>query len=149
MLSPEPEGDYYWDLTLKDGRVIPIPPRGVPVVKRRMEQREPINTTTMSIPFSEIKGFEQTSRRFTDLPLLEQAAIAFGEPVYSEDGAIKVQWVKKQVTQSEYNKYYSKGNYQKLGNEDNMVVVAFLLPVHKINLHKVQYCTPVDIQSLR
>lgn len=147
-MDPKTE-DYYWDLTLKDGRVVPIPPPGVPVVARKMQAREPIRTTNGVIPFSEIKGFDKTSRRFSSLPLLEQAAIAFNEPVFSEDGAIKVRWVKKQVTPSEYAKYYAKGGYQRLYDDEGMVWVAFVLPAHKVDLHKVQYCTDNDIKSLR
>ena len=148
-LLPEPIGEYYWDLTLQDGTVIPIPPVGVPVVNRKMVVREPIKTTTMTIPFSDIKSFRQSSKRFSNLPLLDQAAIAFGEPVFNEDGAVKVRWVKKQVTQMEYNKYYAKGSYQKLGNEEGMVTVAFRLPLHKINLTKVQHCTNEEVKTLR
>lgn len=136
------EEEYYWDLTLKDGRVVHIPPKGVPVVQRKMQAREPVVTNTMTIPFSEIKGFEKSSRKKVDVPLLEEVAQAFNEPMFTEEGAIKARWVKKEVTRGEYERQYAKSpSYKYLSGEEGMVQVAFVLAVHQIDLNKVQYCT--------
>lgn len=143
------EEEYYWDLTLKDGRVIHIPPKGVPIVQRKMQDREPVVTSTMTIPFSEIKGFEKSSRKKADVPLLEQAAMAFGDPMFTEEGAIKARWVKKEVTRGEYEKQYAKSpSYKYLASDDGMVTIAFVLAVHQIDFNKVQYCTNEEEKSL-
>lgn len=145
---PNAEDDYYWNLTLKDGRVIPVPPKAVSVIKRKMTNREPIHSKHETIPFSEIKGFERSSRRFTDVKLLEEAAQAFKEPVVTEDG-VKARWVKKQVTQSEYDKYYAKSiMYRMVGQTEGMVMVAVLLPIHMINPQIHIDCTPEEAKKL-
>ena len=141
--------NYYWDLTLRDGTVVEIPPAGVDVVKRRMASGQTINTKTMSIPPNEIKSFRQTERIHTEQPLLEAAAAAFDSPVYNEDGDIKVRWVKKSVPADRYNRFYSASpGYRKLGNDNGMVVVAFRLPVHQIDINKVSYCSDDEIRQL-
>lgn len=148
-MSPELQEDYYWELTLKDGSVLPIPPEGVPIVQRKMVAREPIRTTSRIVPFSEIKGFDKTSRRKTEQKLLEDASRAFNEPMFNEDGDILARWVKREVTQGEYDRYYAKSpSYQRLRNEDGMVVIAFAVPIHQINFNRVSYCTPDEERLL-
>lgn len=132
---------FYWDLTLKDGRVIPVKPEYAPGIKEKMSAKEPLVTSNGVIPFSEIKGFDKTSRHFTITPLLEEAAQAFKEPLYNDEGDIKARWVKKQVTSGEYSKHYSKLGYHRLSDFNGMVTVAFVLPIHIIDLNKVSYCT--------
>lgn len=148
MQLPNRENDYYWELQLRDGQKISVPPAGVPIVQRKMSAKEAIPTSTMTIPYADIVRFVKTSRRFTDVKLIEDAARAFNEPVYTEDGAIKARWVKRQVTPQEYSSYYAKGNYRRLGEEDGMVWVAFVLPVHKIDFNKVEYCTVEEERNL-
>jgi hypothetical protein len=146
---PNPETDYYWNLTLKDGRTLPIPPVGVAVVQRKINEKAPIHTRNEMIPFSEVKGFEKTSRRFTDVKLLEDTARAFKEPVVTDEGAVKARWVKKHVSQSEYDKYYAKSiMYKYLTNVEGMVAVALLLPVHMIDPSIHEPCTPEEEKRL-
>lgn len=146
---PNEATDYYWNLILKDGRVLPIPPRGVPVVQRKINAKEPIHTKSEMIPFSEVKGFEQTSRRHTDVKLLEDTARAFNEPVVTDQGEVKARWVKKHVSQAEYDKYYAKSiMYRKIADTEGMVAVAMLLPVHKIDFQVHEYCTPEEEKKL-
>lgn len=149
MLIGTVADDYYWDLTLKDGTVVHIPPNGVDVVQRKMQAREPVRTSTSTIPFSEIKGFEKSSRRKVDTTLLEEVAQAFHEPMYTEEGAIKARWVKKDVTRGEYERQYAKSpSYKYLASEEGLVTIAFVLAVHQINLQKVSYCTPEEERTL-
>lgn len=147
------EDVFYWNLTLKDGRVIPIPPKGVAIVQRKMAAREPIITNESTIPFSEIRGFDKSSRRLAQQSLLpEEVAQAFDEPIITKDKngleMVKARWVKKQVTTHEYAKQYAK-NYRRLGDTDGgMVWVAFVMPVHKIDTRRLTYCTTDDIKTL-
>lgn len=148
----EPEEQYYWRLTTKDGRQVLIPPSAVSVVRRRIEARETINTTSITVPFSEIKTFEKTAKKAINIPLIEDAAKAFGEPMITEfeDGTlgIKARWVKKQITPNEWASYYSKGSYKRLDEEDGFVWVAFVVGAHQVNTDRVSYCTDEEIRKL-
>lgn len=142
--------NHYWELTLRDGTKVQIPPEGVEVVQRRWDQGRPISTRRQVIPPNQIVSFEQTSRVKTDVPLIEAAAQAFKEPMEEEvNGEIVIQarWVKKQVTQREWEKFYSASGYKRLPDEGGMVVVAFRLPTHQID-SKVSYCSDSDIKVL-
>lgn len=144
---------YYWNLTLKDGQVIPIPPKGVPIVQKKMELREVIKTPRHRIPFSEIKSFEQSAKVYEGIPLEEEAAKAFNEPMLTSNDegveSIKARWVKKRVTQGEYNNHYSKGQgYTYLSNEDGFVWVAFTVAAHQVDTTKVEYCNSDDVKKL-
>lgn len=146
--------EYIWKLTLKDGRVIPIPPQHVGVVRHKYQRREPIKTTQGDYPFSEIKSFEPTSRTMEPVPLDDQAAQAFKDPVITQDedgrDMVKARWVKKQITTQEWSGKHAKvGMYRKLGDAGGgMVWVAFIQPVHQINTRIVQYCSPEDVRYL-
>lgn len=149
--------EYYWELILKDGEEIEIPPLAVEVVQRRLGNKDTINLKTRSIPFSEIKIFQQTSKPYGEQPLLDAAAQAFKDPIYVEtvsplgrkEEAIKGQFVKKKVTRREFNKYYAKlPSYRKLEDNGNFIEVAWLMPVHEIDVSKMNYCTPDEVELL-
>lgn len=149
MQLPKAENDYYWRLTLRDGREVDIPPKYVDIVKRKMDDREPIHTTSGSIPFSSIDSFDRTSRRFTDTALLEGAAQAFKEPLFTESGGVAARWVKKVVSQHEYDRKYSKSpQYRRLQDNDGMVVIAFVIPTHLFNKSLMEYCTEEEERTL-
>lgn len=148
-----PVEEYVWLLTTKDGREVKIPPTAVDAVRRKITAREAIATTTATIPFSEVKSFYKTAEKMVTVPLLEEAARAFNEPVVTEleDGsrAVKARWVKKQVTNDEWARYYSKGSYRRLEDGDaGLVWIAFVLPAHQIDSSKHSYCTPDEIRLL-
>lgn len=139
---------FYWELIQHDGTRLEIPPNGVDVIKRRMEQGQVIHTAhSGSIPANQIKTFRPTEKPFTDMALLESASQAFNEPVYTEDG-ILARWVKKQVPQSKWDKYYAPTGYRKLHDMNGMVTVAFRLPVHQINQLVTPYCSSDEVKML-
>lgn len=141
--------EYYWELVTKDDSRYEIPPEAVEVVQRRMGNKDPINLSTATIPFSEIKHFRITDKAHTNQPLLEAAAQAFNEPIFNEDGSMVVRWVKKNVPNREYAKHYSHiPAYRRLGDDGNMVTVAFLLAVHDIDVNKVTDCTENEVREL-
>lgn len=141
--------EYYWELVTKDDERYEIPPEAVGVVQRRMGNKEPINLSTATIPFSEIKHFRVTSKAFTRQPLLEAAAQAFNEPMFNDDGSIVSRWVKKSVPHREYGKHYSHIlGYRRISDDGNMVTIAFRLAVHDIDVNKVTYCTPEEEREL-
>lgn len=146
---PNKENDYYWNLVLRDGRTVVIPPKSVSLVKQRMDSRQPIHTTNGSIPFAQIESFDRSSRRLTDVKLVEGVAQAFNEPLVTEDGEVKARWVKKEVSRTEYDKRMSKSTfYHFLGEEGGMVTVGFLLPVHRFDKYTMQYCDSNEEQRL-
>lgn len=149
--------EYYWELILKDGDIIEVSPPAVPVIQKRISNKDPVNLRTRVIPFSEIKEFRLTSKPFGQQPLLEAAAQAFNEPMYFEmetpygytEQVMEAKWVKKRVTQQEYTTYYGKSpGYQKVGDDNGLVWVGFRLPVHDIDVNRVDYCSPEEEKRL-
>lgn len=148
--------DYYWELLLRDGTKIPIPPKYVDMVRRKMVAKDPIPTSRKVIPFAQIESFDKTSRRQTDTKLLEDVAQAFGEPMartreFSDgtaDEAVAIRWVKKQVTQREWGKYYSPHGYRRINESGGITVVAWKQPIHQFDATRMEYCTPDEVIML-
>lgn len=144
--------NYYWELRYgdwKDLKRIIIPPSAVDTVKRRWDNGEPIHTTTGSIPANQIKEFEITDKLFNPQPLIEDVARVFNEPVLTEDGSVVARWVKRPVTRQKWEKYYSiSQGYRYLDDQNGMVMMAFSLPVHQIDLHNTTYCSQEELIRL-
>lgn len=143
--------DVYWELVTKDGETrIEIPPASVDIVKKRWNAGEPIHTKNYgSIAANTIKYFRPTTKVYGQLPLLEAASQAFGEPIYNDDGSIISRWVTSEVTNMEYAKLYSHvPAYRKLRSDGGLVTVAFLKPVHAIDVNKTPYCTEEEEKML-
>lgn len=114
-----------------------------------MADNLPINTKTMSIPAHQIKSFRICEKPYTSTPLLEEVAGVFKEAMHNDDGSMIYRWVKKGVTQDKWNKYYSPNvAYKKIGDENNMVIIAFKLPVHLINASVTPYCTEQEVNII-
>lgn len=142
---PNPEEDYVWDLHVRDGRVIPFAPNSVEAVKDKLQNGESVG----SIPADDVVRFERTDRRFTDYTLQEETARLLKEPLMSHDNRVKARWVKKEVSQSEYDKYYGKSMaYRYLDNSADGVMIAMTVPAHMVDLERVQYCTPDEEEKL-
>lgn len=139
--------DYYWELIQFDGTRLDIPPDAVEVVKRRMASGQTINTKTMSIPSNQIKTFRQTEKRFNSQHLLEEVAQAFKEPLETEDG-VQSRWVKRDVMQNKWEKYFAAiPSYRLLSEDNGMASIAYKLPVHLIT-ETVSNCTEDEIAKL-
>lgn len=141
--------EYYWELITRDGSRFEVPPSAVPVVKRRMDNHDPINFKTASVPYAQIEHFRITDKVYTDQPLLDSVAQAFKEEQISETGDMQVRWVKKTVTQDKWNKYYSANPaYRLLAEEGGMSQIAFRVPVHQIDQQLTPYCTEEEVSKL-
>lgn len=124
-------------------------PSAVEVIRRRWDAGEPIHFPDMTIPAHQIVEFRRTSRPYGQ-PLLDAAAQAFNEEMTNPDGSIVFRWVKKNVTSREYNKSYrGLPAYRRLGEENGMVVVAWRLPVHEIDVRSMSYCDENEINVLQ
>src|SRR5690242_4882930 len=129
--------NHTWELLLKDGRVIDIPPTAVETVKRRWEEHKPINLKSESIPWNDIAKFAKTGKTWGQQLLADGAAQAFKEPVLHEDGSIEFRWVRKDVSGHQWATHFSKiPSYRMLKNEDGLITMAFKLPVHLIDQSK-------------
>lgn len=138
----------YWEIIQFDGTITHIPPDAVDVVKRRLENGQHIHTKTATIPSNQVKSFRQTERQYQDTKLIEEASMAFNEAVLTEEGVV-CRWVKKRVPRDRWDKYYSKiPSYRLLDGKDNMFEIAFQLPIHTVDLHKVSFCTENEINKL-
>lgn len=139
------ETEYYWEIVERDGAVTKIPPQHREIVQKRWDEGQPIVTLTHTIPSHQIVKFRMTSERYGEQPLLDAAARAFNEPIIN-NGGVRSKWVKKIVSQqSELLKIPS---YRVIGRENGMVVIAFKMPVHLIDLQKVEECNVSDIALL-
>ena len=121
----------------------------VETVQRRGDNRQPIHTSNGSIPYTDIMDFRQSSKPYGAQPAIEAAAAAFNEPMETADGSIQARWVKKYVTQREWNKHYAGiPAYRKLGDDRGMVVLAVRLPVHHIDTTVHSFCTEEEEKRL-
>lgn len=147
---PNPEEDYYYDLSLRDGRVIPVAPKVVDAVQKLIDAQHPIPSPAGSIPVEDVTEFKKTNRRYTDFRIQEDAARALKETLLNHEGDVKARWVKKEVGRSEYDKYYAKSHaYRHLYDTSDGVMVAFTVPAHLVDTEKVRYCTDEEEQNLR
>lgn len=140
--------DYYWEIVQFDDTKVDIPPQAVETVKRRLDNKEPINLKTMSIPANQVKAFRQTGKRYSEQPLIEDVARAFNEPLLTEDGSVVAKWVKKPITAHDRAKAYNNPAYKTLTSDGNMVMVAFRLPAHLIDPRELTECTEDEIRQL-
>lgn len=163
--------EVYWELITKEGERIEIPPASVDIVKKRWNDGDPIHTKIYgSIAASTIKYFRPTTKVYGQQPLLEAAAQAFKEPIFVKSGkqlfnvaargeperlveieyeGMECRWVKKEVTQQEWNNYYAKHNfYYKLDTVGGMVMIAFTRPTHDIDIATTPYCTDEEEKML-
>lgn len=141
--------DNYWELTLKDGTKMLIAPQTVDKVKEKLANKDPLQMKNRVIPFSEIKDFQISEKRFTaGQNLLDDVSKAFNEPQYGEGENILCYWVRKNVTQEKYNNHYAAiGGYKKIGDTMGMITIAFLLPVHQIS-DNVTKCSEDEVKKL-
>lgn len=140
--------DFYWQLTLKDGTVFDVPPTAVSVIQKRIKNREPINLKSRTVLYAEIQHFQKSERRFSSQRLLDSAAQAFREPLINEDESIVSRWVKKEVSNDRWQKYYAPQGYKRLSGDSERTVIAFRLPVHQIDTAELSYCSDDDIKTL-
>lgn len=148
---------YFWEIVKRDGSTVEVVPSAVEVVRRRWDAGEPIHFPDMTIPAHQIVDFRRTSKPY-GTPLLDAAAQAFKEPKYFDvktslgytEEVLEARWVKKPVTNREYHKTYKHiPGYRRIDDEPGMTVIAFKLPVHEIELQKVNYCTDDEIKVLQ
>ena len=141
--------EYYWELEQFDGTKTQIPPHAVGTVKRRWDENQPIHLNIGSIPANQIKKFTPTDVVYSKQILLDDVSRIFNEPMINDDGHILCVWVKKNVTQAKYDKYYAPHiGYKRLGDFNGMVTVAFRLPIHAIDLNLVEFCDTEEIERL-
>lgn len=148
----EDNPDLYWHIELYSGEIIKVKPDPAKIqhIQNLIAKQEgAITTPTRSIIVKDIKDFRVSDEMYTDQKLLEGAAQAFKEPVYTtieENGrtyeAVKARYVKKSVPRRKWESYYSKmSSYRLLSENDNYVMMAFVLPIHSIDHTKVQELT--------
>lgn len=139
---------YYWEIVEFDGTVTQIPPEAHDVIQRRWDNNQAIHTTNHSIPANQIKKFRITDKPYGEQPLLEAAAQAFRQPVYHED-AVVARWVKRSVPQQMYNRRYAGiPAYRSLGENNGMIMMAFRVPVHLIDVAQQTECTEDEVHKL-
>lgn len=139
--------EYYWHIELYSGEIIKVKPdpQKITAIQTLIAKQEgAITTPTRSIVIKAIKDFRLSDEPYTDQKLLEDVAQAFREPLYTED-AISSRWVKKSVPRRRWDTHYSKiPSYRLLEDNYGTVTIAFILPVHAINLSLVQYVNAAE-----
>src|ERR1700689_5363469 len=106
---------FYWKITEYDGTETQIPPMAVEIVKQKLDAKQPIHTTNGTILAAQVKSFRPTERPYVSptsaneaRAITEGAAQAFNEELLLANGAIACQWVKKEVPQIQWEKFYSQ-----------------------------------------
>jgi hypothetical protein len=141
--------EYYWDLTLRDGTVISVKPSSVSTINTRIANGLDIATPTRTIIRGEVQSFKMTDRPFNTQPLLESAAQAFNEAVFSDDGGVVFRWVKRGVPHDQWARNYSHiPAYRMVNNDGSMVEMAYKLPAHQVDPRCVSYCSDAEINKL-
>jgi hypothetical protein len=160
----------YWHIELYSGEIIKVKPDPAKIqhIQNLIAKQEgAITTPTRSIIVKDIKDFRESDQMYTDQKLLEGASQAFKEPIYvpgkklsftKPDGtpgeyqysdAIAARWVKKSVPRRKWEGYYSKiPSYRLLSENDNYVMMTFVVPLHQIDHTQVQELTPAEELSL-
>ncbi len=142
-----------WVLTLRDGTIIDIPANKIADINKKIQRKEPIKTDDRLILYQDIaSGPKKYEPPVIEPDYVEQAAIAFNEPIYDPNGNIKCVWVKQEVSANRWNKYYASfASFFKLYYTSDHVTVAYRLPIHELptGLYTgVQKCTPDEIRQL-
>lgn len=140
--------EYIWELSLKDGTKVEIPPTHVEAVQQRLNDGKPILTSGASIPANFVSIFRKTSKQTNKQQLIEDVARAFGSAELNEDGSVVCRWVKREVSADRYQKYYAPLRYQKLNETSGVVTIAMFLPVHIIDPNELQNCTNSEVKEL-
>lgn len=154
--------EFYYELKYgawNDLKSVYVAPASVGVVQKRWDNGDPIHIPGRgSIPANQIRSFEVTGKVYGGTQkLLEDAAQAFGEPLYVEvdlgkgrtETQIQAKWVKKAVTTDQWQRHFSSiPGYNLLREESGMTLIAFRLPVHAIDSSRVQECTIDEVKQL-
>lgn len=141
---------FWWLLVQHDGTQLRIKPQAVDAINKCIAEKKPIKTSTMTIPANQVKSFRITGDKYmgNPQPLIEAVAQAFNQPQLTEDGSVKARWVKKEVPQDQYNRYYAPIGYRRLKDGGGMTTMAYRLPVHLVDVNQHDYCTVSEIGQL-
>lgn len=135
----------YWHLELWDGEIIKVKPDFSDYIQGLMTKGAgSIRLKGRSVPIKNIKDFRESEDKVPqNTNLLEGAEKVDPEgahqalkiPMTNKDGEVKCKWVKKHVTKRAYETTYGGNHspYRKLSEDENGIVVAFILPVHLIH----------------
>lgn len=140
--------NYYWNLELKDSTVIKVAPKFVDSVKKRINNGENIFTKDRLVFPREIESFKKTDKIYSDKELLLAVAQAFKEPQFNEEGEIVSVWVKRDITNERWNRYFINLPGYRLLDKNGMVTIAYRLPVHLVDNTKTSYCTIEDVRKV-
>ncbi len=134
--------EFYWQLELYGGEIIKVKPdkQKIKYIQDLIAKQEgAITTPTRSIVIKDIKDFRLSDEVYTDQKLIEGSSQAFGEPIWTPEGAIAARMVKKSVPRRKWDNYFKYiPSYRRLSDNDNFVTVAFKLPVHLIDHTQVE-----------
>lgn len=150
------EQEFYWHLMLWDGEIVKIKPANAENVQHKIDNKLDVKMLTRTIIYKNIKDFVQSGELYIDQKLLsssdqlqDEAARAFGEPIYTASGGVKARWVKKTVPRREWTKYYGAiPSYKLLNDNDNYVDIAFVLATCDIDPNKVTVVTGAELAIL-
>lgn len=143
--------EMYWELRQWDGTVTMIPPQYRDLVLRKWKAGEPIDMgNNGTISAKSISSFHPSNRPYGAQQLLEAASQIFNEPVINPDGSIQSVWVKRPVSQSWWEKHYSRiPSYKRLHDEDGQVIIAFRMATHEVDVSgTLRRCDEDEVKKL-
>lgn len=157
------EQQFYWHLLLWDGEIIKVKPQNAANIQHKIDNKIDVKTPNRTIIYKNIKDFVESGEFYSDQKQLssseqlqDEAARAFGEPIYTEHKAngityrgVKAAWVKKSVPRREWTKHYMHiPSYKMLNDNDNHVEIAFVLATCDIDPNRVQRVTGMELARL-
>jgi len=146
---------YYWIIETWEKDTIRVKPQYANAVQDKIASGEGfIRMPNRSINVKDIKSFEQSDIIVSDRKLLTEASEALSIPVVTQlqngDETVSATWVKKNVKQSRYDKYYrNHPSYIPIADNGTSVTVAFVVPSHLVDPERVTKMTPEEISRLR
>lgn len=138
--------EFYWHLIKWDNEIILVKPQNAEYVQSLLSKGDGfIRTPDRSIAVKDIKDFVVSGESYTDQKVIDGALQAFNNPVINEDGSIKSVWVKRGVSQREFEKKFSYGSYKILSSLNGYIMMAYKIPIHLMNNEVVEECSPQEV----
>lgn len=147
--------ELYWHIELYSGEIIKVKPEAAKIEYIQgiiAKQEGAITTPTRSIIVKDIKDFRLSDEVYSDQKQIVGANQTFNDPIYVKEiingveyESIVAQWVKRSIPRRQWDKTYRLSpGYRLLYDNDNYITMAFLIPVHQMNLLTMQELEPVE-----
>jgi hypothetical protein len=141
----------YWELLRTDGESKLVPPQYAQAIKDDIRSGKTHLSTYEPILIRSIKDFRETDKPYIDpshqltAGELTEAQAAFG--IVETEYGVKAIAVKKRIPGNRRS-YYEKSGYTFLDGGEDVTVVGFWIPAHKMS-NSLEKCTKEEAVRIR